>query len=409
MDSVFSFVVGLLTAALSLLGFVQQHPELPPASRDQAQQAAQQAITQATQALSNDQAPPKASSQTTKYGINVQEQFTANRGSEIPLHWNNPNPATDAYAAIDLITDTGRVIGVLQGLPQTGMYSFTIPQTSSALMAYGEDLIPGTYYNVRLTIYRQLCKENCGAQSTKSTTSTQYLARFTVVGTATNTMTSTNQTAVSVPDMTKYTDTDFGFSFWYPSGWTVSAGGGIGAQSAQTLYKDGIVKDRILIEGDGMRLYIDKVYSETRTFNVNAGACGYCAPVKYYFDVTTHTWMRQLPQGAGGMPDATQEQFEATKLPKPADVSVNTMGGLHMLSTMQKESATIIPLSARNFLFIEDVTYSQNCGRACGPSEKRGVEHFAKTIVASDPSVATPVSAAEQQTTIQAEKNAYGI
>ena len=53
MDSVFSFVVGLLTAALSLLGFVQQHPELPPASRDQANQIAQQAITQATQALNS--------------------------------------------------------------------------------------------------------------------------------------------------------------------------------------------------------------------------------------------------------------------------------------------------------------------------------------------------------------------
>ena len=51
MESVSLFVVGLLTAVLSLLGFVQQHPELPQASRDQAQQIAQQAITQATQTL----------------------------------------------------------------------------------------------------------------------------------------------------------------------------------------------------------------------------------------------------------------------------------------------------------------------------------------------------------------------
>ena len=46
------FVVGLLQASLTLLGFVQAHPELPPASRDQAQQVAQQAITQATNVLS---------------------------------------------------------------------------------------------------------------------------------------------------------------------------------------------------------------------------------------------------------------------------------------------------------------------------------------------------------------------
>jgi hypothetical protein len=52
MSSIFGFVVGLLQASLALLGFVQAHPELPQASKDQAQQVAQQAITQATQALS---------------------------------------------------------------------------------------------------------------------------------------------------------------------------------------------------------------------------------------------------------------------------------------------------------------------------------------------------------------------
>src|SRR3989344_2842984 len=51
MDFIFSFVVGLLTAVLSLLGFVQQHPELPTESRIQAQQVAQQAITQATHVI----------------------------------------------------------------------------------------------------------------------------------------------------------------------------------------------------------------------------------------------------------------------------------------------------------------------------------------------------------------------
>ena len=59
MNSLFSFVVGLLTSALSLMGFVQQHPELPQASRDQAQQVAQQAITQATNVLNNAQPNPQ--------------------------------------------------------------------------------------------------------------------------------------------------------------------------------------------------------------------------------------------------------------------------------------------------------------------------------------------------------------
>lgn len=51
MDSVFSFAIGLLTTAMSLLGFVQQHPELPQETREQVQQVAQQAVTEATKAV----------------------------------------------------------------------------------------------------------------------------------------------------------------------------------------------------------------------------------------------------------------------------------------------------------------------------------------------------------------------
>lgn len=51
MPSVLGFVVGLLGAALSLLGFVQQHPELPQSARDQAEEIASQAIALATNAL----------------------------------------------------------------------------------------------------------------------------------------------------------------------------------------------------------------------------------------------------------------------------------------------------------------------------------------------------------------------
>jgi hypothetical protein len=52
MNSFFGFVVGLLQSTLSLLGFVQQHPELPVDQKQQVQQVAEQAITQANNALS---------------------------------------------------------------------------------------------------------------------------------------------------------------------------------------------------------------------------------------------------------------------------------------------------------------------------------------------------------------------
>jgi len=92
MESVFSFVIGLLTAALSLLGFVQQHPELPPASRDQANQIAQQAITQATQILA-----PKSQSVSSDSYMTIQ---TADTGyarlllSSIPTSLQNELKST---------------------------------------------------------------------------------------------------------------------------------------------------------------------------------------------------------------------------------------------------------------------------------------------------------------------------
>src|SRR3989338_810271 len=53
MNQILGFVVGLLQSALSLLGFVQTHPDLPQAQHDQAVQVAQQAITQATNAIAS--------------------------------------------------------------------------------------------------------------------------------------------------------------------------------------------------------------------------------------------------------------------------------------------------------------------------------------------------------------------
>src|SRR3954467_2874528 len=52
MNSFFGFVVGLLQTTLSLLGFVQQHPELPVDQQQQVEQVAEQAVDQATQLIS---------------------------------------------------------------------------------------------------------------------------------------------------------------------------------------------------------------------------------------------------------------------------------------------------------------------------------------------------------------------
>jgi hypothetical protein len=212
---------------------------------------------------------------------------------------------------------------------------------------------------------------------------------------------------ISVPGMSKYTDADFGFSFWYPSSWKVTSVPYPGQLDRSGNLRKGFIN----VTGDGVEIAIGKVYSEQRTFYVLGGPCGYCASVTYFFDPALHTWMKSYPDGVGGAPDMAQAQFELTKIAKPADISNNTMGGLHIFSTEQKENAAIIPLSARNFVHIYGTTYTQQCASGCatdgGTDVKGNALLLAKTIVATDPSVATPMSAAEQIATIKAEQAAY--
>ena len=82
--------------------------------------------------------------------------------------------------------------------------------------------------------------------------------------------------------------------------------------------------------------------------------------------------------------------------PVAADVSNNTMGGVHMFAGTSRYYSTIMPLSAHNFVV------------AISPNGTR-IDPLIKTIIATDPSVATPVSKTEQIATIQAEVSAYGV
>lgn len=201
--------------------------------------------------------------------------------------------------------------------------------------------------------------------------------------------------SVSVSGMTKYTDADFGFSFWYPSGWTVSnlSGTGPGMFAGTTDKAGNLSAGRIMVRGDGMELDIDKVTSTALAYKINVGACGTCDPKTYYFDTAKHLWMLSTSFSANVAPASGGQ---------PADISNNTMGGLHIFYGQNKQLTRIVPLSARNFLSITDAA-----GWTGTPNEDAKVVSLTKTIVATDPSVATPVSAAEQTQTIQAEASAF--
>jgi len=61
----------------------------------------------------------------------------------------------------------------------------------------------------------------------------------TTLGAATITVTGSNQSSVSVPGMSEYTDASFGFSFWYPSGWQITTSAEAGSLVKSILVKDG--------------------------------------------------------------------------------------------------------------------------------------------------------------------------
>ena len=189
-----------------------------------------------------------------------------------------------------------------------------------------------------------------------------------------------NMQPTSVAGMTKYTESSFGFSFWYPSGWKVTPepNGGIPTAEFTGVY-----------DQNGKLLFTIQEVSASDGDLIGSSQFD---ENKYYFDSQKSIWMMQ---------HLTHADTNTGTPPQPADISANTMGGLHMFSR-QSYDDQIIPLSATKFVHIED-----NVSAAQGSTLKP--LPLAKTLVATDPKVAIPVSTAQQTATIQAEASAYGV
>ena len=195
-----------------------------------------------------------------------------------------------------------------------------------------------------------------------------------------------NVQPTAVAGMSQYTDADFGFSFWYPSSWTVSSN----INDSNYVSGETIVKTLVLhSQPNSTDITIVEVVSSDKTItDLNSGAGAVSGfPVKYYFDSNQHVWMTVMPQGTPSGRDGG---------PSLADTSNDTMGGLHMFPGLTRFDTYMIPLSASNFVVLSD-------------TGEYAAQMLAKTIVAADPSVATPVSTAQQVQTIQAEVSAYGV
>ena len=214
------------------------------------------------------------------------------------------------------------------------------------------------------------------------------------IGRTTVTVSNSKATStISVPGMSRYTDSNFGFSFYYPSTWTVQNA------AIKNNYTGGTVEKTLTItppayqnEPSGDAITIDEFNSPTSEITIARELCSpmsgsFVAAHRYYFDFTTHTWMEYVPAYTG----ESEKDGSVYNIPTStmaANVSTNTMGGLHMLGAGC--SGAVIPISAKNFIVFS--FYSRNVGPY--------YINIAKTITATDPSVAMPVNTDEQIKTI---------
>jgi len=192
---------------------------------------------------------------------------------------------------------------------------------------------------------------------------------------------------IAVTGMQQYTDSNFGFSFWYPSGWVIQQ-----PSSQQYISISGGTVIKTIVVGSASNpsnsIAVQEFTSSgmSITDNSSAGPAGNGSlSLTYFFDPTTHTWMMQDTDGENHTSIVT------------ANVSTNTMGGLHLLrGNARFGDDFIIPLSAKNFLVVSSVQAG---------TIQEGL--LAKTITATDPSVATPINQVGQVQIIQAELSAY--
>jgi hypothetical protein len=402
--NIFHYIASLLTTVLTLLGVVQATPSLPQSSVDQATQVAQQAIAQANNSL------PQQSKELLTF-IKPKSGSTISAHSAIVVQWQPLSAELQKkfkgfWVVLEVVDSSGLRVGSVgdgQHLDETS----TAWNIESGVRGGFYSLKPYEYYYIRASLQAgsdlslgcdpamPYGPKDCAVLYSDETKKLMKEAKNYVSTSGPFTFYGLDSNPISVSGMEKYTDAGFGFSFWYPSGLELSSatknpeGSNLGSNYGPNT--------RVLKQIRGKDLFlIDEVYSPDTSIYYQESAGPFGSDIDhYYFDTQAHTWMDVNDGGpAGKYPGGT----------KPADVSKNTMGGLHMLYGYARFSSEyVIPLSAHNFLVVSRLY-------ADGHEDNIPLfDAFVKTIVATDPSVATPVSAAEQIKIIQAEKDAYKV
>lgn len=188
--------------------------------------------------------------------------------------------------------------------------------------------------------------------------------------------TTTPPVTVDAHGMREYSDSDFNFSFWYPSSWQIASTTGTDTK----MFPGGtVVKTLQVGTPGGVIIYV--VHSPMQT--ITDEPYDHASPIaqtKYFYADASKQWMVAYPEGTSFGALATTT----------ANVSNTTLSGLIMLPSGRRFDTSIIPLRSTDFLVISD-----------GGGNSATV--LAKTVSLSG----TPIDPAILSAALQTEADAY--
>jgi hypothetical protein len=198
----------------------------------------------------------------------------------------------------------------------------------------------------------------------------------------------------TVAGVSRYADSSFGFSFWYPSAWKVMDGP-VADSSANGWFRDAKIVRTLWIRNPATSesndsptgVIVQELLAPMGLTEL--GQSKSASPVgidqKYFFNAGTHQWMYfQLSEGPNGTPPNTHA----------ARASGGTMGNLPVFSGAERHGAeVIVPLNLSHFLAISTLD----------PGGDDSHLYLAETVMATDPNSGRRKSARVQTETIRRE------
>jgi hypothetical protein len=193
------------------------------------------------------------------------------------------------------------------------------------------------------------------------------------------------QTKTSVPGMIRFTDTGFGFSFYYPAAWTVMDEP-VADPTRNGWFPDAKIIKELRIRNPGASddedqppgVMIQELLAPRGLTEL--GRSKSASPVgvdqKIFFDSGTRRWMFvSLTESPDGSPPATY----------PAEITRRTVGGLPIFwGAVRGGAEMIVPLDGSHFLAISSLV---------DPSNYDSHAYLATTVVATDPGAGRHASA----------------